>query len=499
LAEELSNRHRLSARLEQRLSQKLVLTPQMRQSLEMLQMSVLELQQRILAELMENPLLEEVNDLEQAVEDEETEPAQDPDGNTNDELIALLTRDASDDEDEEPRPPVVEEWRGETTIADPSIYERVLSKRENLTDHLLTQLHLARLSEEDFAVAERIIGNIDENGFLRASLSEIAKSAGTDAKKVAQLLRLIQEFDPPGVGARDLKECLKIQLRHLFAEHKLFTDAEPLSPKLKKLANRAIDRHFDLLVAHKYAQLRKALRISEPTLRQVVSLIENLEPKPGRAFDMEGQLAIVPDVYVVKRGKRFVPILNEQKIPRLRMAANYEATLGTGQLDEEERRFIRQRAGRAQWVIKSIEQWKRTILRVAEAIVELESEFFEKGSLFLKPLKLADVASKLGLHETTVGRTVANKFMDTPRGLFEMKYFFHRGLDTLGGSRVSSVTVKQLIRELIEKEPRDAPYNDQQICTILAERRIKLSRRAVAKYRESMGIPPSHLRRRHML
>jgi len=183
-------------------------------------------------------------------------------------------------------------------------------------------------------------------------------------------------------------------------------------------------------------------------------------------------------------------------LPRLRIVRNYQNSLRVSELGPEEREFIKQRATRANWVMKSIAQWKRTMLRVAEVIVEFEAEFFEKGTLFLKPLKLTDVATRLELHETTVGRTVSNKFIDTPRGVFEMKYFFHRGLDTLGGTRVSSITVKQLVKELIAKERPDSPYNDQQISSVLAERRIKVSRRAIAKYRESLGIPPSHFRKR---
>ncbi len=497
MADDSLNRHRLSARLEQRLTQKLTLTPQMRQSLEMLQMNVLELQQQILAELSENPLLEEVMDFEKNPDEDET-PAQDPDQNSLDEVMSLLMKRGTDlgPEEDEFRAPVIERWRGDSDVVDPTVYERVLFRRENLADHLLGQLHFARLSERDFEVAEQIIGNIDSDGFMRASLYEIAKNTKVRVEDVKQILRLVQEFDPPGVGARDLKECLKIQLRHLFAEHELLTNSDPFPARLRDLAMKAVDKHFGLLVAHKHTELKKALKIGEPTLKSIVDLIETLEPRPGSGYDLERGIPIIPDVYVVKRGSLFVPILNEHKLPRLRIVRNYEDNFGVDELGPKEREFIRQRATRANWVMKSIAQWKVTILRVAEVIVKFESEFFEKGALFLRPLKLTDVAAELELHETTIGRTVSNKFIDTPRGLFEMKYFFHRGLDTLGGTIVSSITVKQLVKELIAKERPDSPYNDQQVSNMLAERRIKISRRAVAKYRESLGIPPSHLRKR---
>jgi len=479
-----------------RLTQKLSLTPQMRQSLEMLQMNVLELQQRILAELSENPLLEEVSDREKAPGEDES-PTRDPGQEPLDEVMSLLLkRQADQGTEEEFRAPVVERWRGDGDSMDPAVYERVLFRSENLADHLLDQLHLARLSPDGFKIAERIIGNIDTDGFLRASLGEIAKNAKTQVVNVKQMLRLIQEFDPPGVGARDLKESLKIQLRQFFAEQELLANSDPFPTRLRSLAKKAVDKHFDLLVSHRHTELKKALKIGDTTLKSIIGLIENLEPRPGSGFDRERGAPIVPDVYVVKRGSRFVPILNEQKLPRVRIVRDYQDKLGVSELGAEERDFIKQRATRANWVMKSIAQWKRTMLRVAEVIVEFETEFFEKGALFLKPLKLTDVATQLELHETTVGRTVSNKFIDTPRGVFEMKYFFHRGLDTLGGARVSSITVKQLLKELIAKEQPDSPYNDQQISSMLAERKIKVSRRAVAKYRESLGIPPSHLRKR---
>ncbi len=460
-------------------------------------MNVLELQQQILAELSENPLLEEVSDYEKGPDEDES-PTRDPGQESYDEVMSLLLKRQDDDgpEEDELRAPVVERWRGDSDTVDPAVYDRVLFTREDLADHLLVQLHLARLSADDLDIAERIIGNIDTDGFLRASLGEVAGNTKTPVAKVKQLLRLIQEFDPPGVGARDLKECLKIQLRQLFAEQELLTNSDPFPARLRALTKKAVDKHFDLLVSHKYSELKKALGIGDKTLKSIIGLIETLEPRPGSGFDRESGVPVVPDVYVVKRGSRFVPILNEQKLPRLRIVRNYQNSLRVSELGPEEREFIKQRATRANWVMKSIAQWKRTMLRVAEVIVEFEAEFFEKGTLFLKPLKLTDVATRLELHETTVGRTVSNKFIDTPRGVFEMKYFFHRGLDTLGGTRVSSITVKQLVKELIAKERPDSPYNDQQISSVLAERRIKVSRRAIAKYRESLGIPPSHFRKR---
>ena len=484
-------------RLDQRLTQKLALTPQMRQSLEMLQMNVLELQQQVLQELAENPLLEEVSDLDSPQSDDET-PLNEPERDPLDEVMSLLLKRQGDypGEDDEPRSQVTERWRGDSEIADPAVYERVLSSRENLADHLIGQLNLTRLSEADSDVAKRIIGNIDDDGLLRTPLGEIASNAGVNLPKAKQILRLVQEFDPPGVGARDLKECLKLQLRSLFAEHEIFANSEPLTPKLHDIANAAIEHHFDLLVAHKHAELKKALRISDVTLKKMLQVIEALEPRPGRVFEGDKGTPIVPDVYVVKRRNEYVPILNEQKIPKLRVVKNYQNNFSIDQLGEEELKFIQQRAVRAQWIMRNISQWKTTMLRVAKIIVKFESEFFEKGALFMKPLRLGDVAKELELHETTVGRTVTNKFIDTPRGLFEMKYFFHRGLGTLGGTRISSITIKHLIAELIESEPRDAPYNDQRIADILEERRIKVSRRAVAKYRESQGIPPSHARKR---
>lgn len=498
MADEFGSRQRLAARLDQRLTQKLALTPQMRQSLEMLQMNILELCQQIRTELTENPLLEEESEVFTAQEEDST-PADEPPDDSLDDVMRLLLKRQTEyaPEDEDYRPPVVEHWRGDSEIVDPAVYERVLFRRENLADHLLSQLQLAKLSEEDFRVAERIVGNIDEDGFLRVSIAELAANSKVKTAKVKQILGVVQEFDPPGVGARDLKECLSLQLRSLFSEHELFTNGDPFSPKLRELASKAVEKHFDLLAAHRHPQLKRALKIGDATLKKVVELIEALEPYPGRAFDVERGTPILPDVYVVKRGGKYVAMLNDRKIPRLRVVTNYEDSLQKSELEADEREFIRQRATRAQWVLRSIAQWKETMLRVAEVIVEFESEFFDKGALFLKPLKLTDVSTRLELHETTIGRTVSNKYIDTPRGLFEMKYFFHRGLETHRGSRVSSITVKQLVKERIEKEDPGVPYNDQQICDILAGQGIIVSRRVIAKYREVLGIPPSHLRKRH--
>jgi RNA polymerase sigma-54 factor len=328
-------------------------------------------------------------------------------------------------------------------------------------------------------IAGFIIGNIDEDGYLRATNEEVMASGGYGAEEVEQAVQAVQSLDPIGVGARDLRECLLLQLQFLEID-------EPLVEVI-------IRDHWEEFMQRKFVALAKTLIVDLKTLEGIVEIIKHLDPKPGRKYSSERAIYVEPDVYVHKVGDEYIIVLNEDGMPKLRINGSYRAMLSSmdSKSDGETVNYIKDKIRSAVWLIKSLDQRQRTIYKVAESIVKHQREFLEKGIDFLRPLVLRDVADDIQMHESTVSRVVSNKYMHTPRGLFLMKYFFHSGIDSDTGEDISSLTVKKKIQSFIENEDPRKPLSDSKIMKILNDEGINIARRTVAKYRDELNIPSS--------
>ena len=471
-----------------KLSQQLIMTPQLQQAIKLLQLSRLELVDVIQQEIEENPMLEET-----APDGEfegEGEVKADADGETQ--LPAAgpsseLTGEG-DGKDEFDWNSYLEDYGpmgvtyAKEDVEGPT-WENVLTKSASLTDHLLWQLKLSRFSELDMKVGEQIIGNLDENGYLTARLDEIQEE-GADEAFVEGVLTKIQQFDPPGVAARDLKECLMLQLKALGSEH--------------SLAEAIISEHLKDLETKNYNHIVKKLKASLEEVLDAVMLISNLDPKPGRLYNEERDQYIVPDVYVFKIGDEYKIVINEDGLPRLRISNFYKEILGStngAAKSDNCKEYIKERLHSATWLIKSIQQRQRTIYRVSESIVKFQRDFFEYGINYLKPMVLRDVADDVEMHESTISRVTTNKYMHTPRGIFELKFFFNSGISKTSGDSIASKSVQEDIRKIIVSESKAQPYSDSEIVDILKKSGISIARRTVAKYREMMGILPSSKRK----
>jgi len=475
-----------------KLAQQLVMTPQLQQAIKLLQLSRLELVEQINQELEENPLLEEVTP--------EDYP-EDAGGQDVDESRLL---DAADGV-----PPAhTEELTGEgdgkpefdwdnyfedygpmgvtydRSDAETHTWDNLLSAKPTLVDHLMWQLKLSPLDPTEMRIGEQIIGNIDPNGYLAATLAEIAEQENVTESAVESVLKRVQEFDPPGIAARNLQECLLLQAR--------------LTGVGTPLIERIITDHLRDLEMKNYGQIARKLKVGLDQVLQAVSLISNMDPKPGSPFSEDRAQPIIPDVYVIKSGDEYKVVLNDEGLPRLRISNFYrEIMAGQGRHPDADvgKRYIKDRVQSATWLIKSIQQRQRTILKVTESIVRFQREFFEKGVNFMRPLILRDVADEVEMHESTISRVVTNKYMHSPRGIFELKYFFGSSLHRTSGEAVASKSVKEDIRLLIAAENPKKPLSDSEIAKCLSERGIAIARRTVAKYREMLGILPSSRRK----
>ncbi len=329
------------------------------------------------------------------------------------------------------------------------------------------------------AIGIAIIGNLDDDGYLRSELSDIAEQTGASLEDVEKGLALVQSFDPRGIAARTPQECLLIQLR-----------ADPLPDPV---AIEIVEQHFEALERLRYLDISKALKLPLERIMEAVEEIQALEPKPGRRFGAADTRYITPDVFVHKMGNDYTVVLNEDSIPRLRVNSLYRSLLrGSGQ---EAKQYVEQKLRSAIWLIKSVHQRQRTLYRVTESIVKFQREFLDKGLSFLRPLSLRDVGEDVSMHESTISRVTTNKYVQTPQGLFELKYFFHSGITTGDGDKVSSLSVKKMISDLLEGEDPSKPLSDQEIAQILKGRGLVIARRTVAKYREELRLLPSHRRR----
>jgi RNA polymerase sigma-54 factor len=475
----------MEARLSLRQSQRVVMTPLLQQAIQLLQLSTLELQEVVQKELLENPLLEESPEADSpdtpqtAAEATPTSPVSEPpptdsparDERTTDDLPFDLNAVMFDDHEE--RSLVSQEDREDLP------FENLVKSSESLTDHLDEQL---RFTVEDTVVrriGDEIIGNLDEDGYLRAAVDEIAQRCHVAPTEVEKVLTMIQAFDPAGVAARSIQECLLIQLR-------VDPNPDPVSVEI-------VDQYFDDLSRRRYPDIARAMKLPLDRIMESVEEIMGLEPKPGRRFGGNDSRYIIPDVVVYKLGGEYVVVLNEDGIPRLRVNSLYRSLLRSS--GDEAKQYVEQKLRSAMWLIKSVDQRQRTLRKVTTSIVKFQREFLDKGLAYLRPLSLRDVGEDIGMHESTISRVTTNKYVETPQGLFELKYFFHSGIASGDGEMVSSVSVKKMIQDLLANEDPSKPLSDQEVALILKGRALTIARRTVAKYREELGILPSHQRR----
>ncbi len=481
----------LDLRLQVKLSQQLVMTPQLQQAIKLLQLSRAELLDVVTEELAENPLLEEGGDVKDELEQEavavageeisdtvepppeqevkgESEGMEDIDWETYLEGYSIGNTDARDNyEDIEERPS----------------YESLLTKKESLYDHLIWQLSLSAFDEQQRIIATEIIGNLDDAGYLQASPEEVAATLKADLEVVADVLDMVQQLDPAGIACKNLQECLLLQLERLDLEESLA--AEILRDCIAELEGR------------KYPQIAKKLQVSVEDVLAAAKLISGLDPRPGRLYNTEDVHYIVPDIFVHKVGDEYIVTQNDEGLPNLRINSFYRNALtDSDSVDKQAGEYIQEKMRSAVWLIKSIHQRQRTIYKVTKSIVKFQRDFLDYGIEYLKPLVLRDVAEDIEMHESTVSRVTTNKYVQTPQGLFELKFFFNSGINTADGDAVASESVKSRIKEIIAGEDPKKPYSDQKIVALLKDKDINIARRTVTKYREMLGIGSSTERKR---
>jgi RNA polymerase sigma-54 factor len=469
----------ISQKLHTKLVQKLILTPSLQQAIKLLPMSTLELSELLNQEMVENPMLEEVPTEElqpvEAVQEktEEKKPDTDKKDTWDDQDYEYFFGDYLDD-GYRPRTP--------TEVKELPPIENTLSSSASLSDHLLWQLSMQTDDAQVREIGEAIIGNLDDDGTLVATVAELASMGPWSIEEVERALSVVQGFDPVGVAARDLQECLLLQLRH---------HGHAGTP-----SERIVSEHMQLLKNHQVPELARKLGMSIDELKPHIELIRHLDPKPGSRHNPSQSQYVIPDVYVVKIEDAYVAVLNEEGLPQLRISPVYRRLLDKGaENTDETRAYVKDKFRSALWLIKSVEQRQKTIHKVATSIINFQREFLDHGIEYLRPLVLRDVANDIGMHESTVSRVVTNKYMHTPQGVFEMKYFFHSGIASSFGEAVSSVTIKQRIRKIIEQEDPRKPLSDSKIVSILQREGLELARRTIAKYREELKIPTSNQRK----
>jgi RNA polymerase sigma-54 factor len=467
----------LEIKQQLRLTQQLIMTPQLQQALKILQMPRLELTTAIQVELRENPVLDEVlgspqDEFEEDRGERETLPQErEPSPETTWEHFPS-------DYSTTPYQAIPHYEKDE----DRPSYEQTLSKPESLVDYLIWQLRLSDLDEASRRIGVLLIGNVGPDGYLQVDLERIAEECGVTIERVEEVLRKIQEFDPPGIAARDLRECLLVQIGHRGMKG--------------TLAERIVRDCLPELENSRIPQIAKKLGVSVEEVVVAVEWIKGLEPKPGRLFGDEESQYITPDVFIFKLDDDYVIVLNEDGLPKLRISQFYRRTLGKKELSKEVRTYIQEKMRSAVWLIRSIHQRQRTIHKVTESIMRFQREFLDRGIDYLRPLVLRDVASDTQLSESTISRVVTNKYAHTPQGLYELKYFFNSSIQKADGEAVASQSVKDLIKRMIHKEDPRKPLSDQEIVQLLDEKDIHIARRTVAKYRAMLGVLPSSKRRK---
>ncbi|EFO1267961.1 RNA polymerase factor sigma-54 [Escherichia albertii] len=470
--------------LQLRLSQQLAMTPQLQQAIRLLQLSTLELQQELQQALESNPLLEQI-DTHEEIDTRETQDSE--------------TLDAADALEQKEMPeelPLDASWDTIYTAGTPSgtsgdyiddelpIYQGETT--QTLQDYLMWQVELTPFSDTDRAIATSIVDAVDETGYLTVPLEDILESMGDDEidiDEIEAVLKRIQRFDPVSVAAKDLRDCLLIQLSQF----------DKTTPWLEE-ARLIISDHLDLLANHDFRTLMRVTRLKEDVLKEAVNLIQSLDPRPGQSIQTGEPEYVIPDVLVRKHNGRWTVELNSDSIPRLQINQHYASMCNSARNDGDSQ-FIRSNLQDAKWLIKSLESRNDTLLRVSRCIVEQQQAFFEQGEEYMKPMVLADIAQAVEMHESTISRVTTQKYLHSPRGIFELKYFFSSHVNTEGGGEASSTAIRALVKKLIAAENPAKPLSDSKLTSLLSEQGIMVARRTVAKYRESLSIPPSNQRK----
>ncbi|MCD4676119.1 MAG: RNA polymerase factor sigma-54 [Desulfobacula sp.] len=468
------------------LTQQLVMTPQLQQAIKLLQLSRIELAEMIQEEMEQNPALEEAGIEETSdnkITAQESETAS-PEKETPEKEVTVEEKVRTDTDWEN----YINEYNStgrvytESENTEAPNYEAFTSEKKTLKDHLLWQLRLYGLSEEEEKIGHMIIGNLNRDGYLCSDVEEIVQALDSDTELVENVLSILQTFDPPGVCARDLCETLLIQVQHLGIDNPIIT--EIIKNHLKNLENRNSKK------------IAKALKISIDDVRSAVNIIQYLEPKPGRKFSTDEPAYITPDIYVYKQDDGFKIVMNDDGLPKLKINRFYKDAIANGRkISKDAKHYLNEKMQSASWLIKSIHQRQKTIYLVMESILKFQKEFFEKGIAYLKPLILKDIAEDIEMHESTISRVTTNKYAYTPQGLFELKYFFNSSIKREGGESMASASVKEKIRLLIENEDPESPLSDEKLANILQNSNIQIARRTVAKYRKVLNILPSNKRK----
>ena len=459
----------LGLKQTQRLSP--ILTQQLQQAIKLLQLSQLELMEAIEVELNENPVLELK---EEAPEDTAQEKTEEQPVEEKEDMTEWLERYSASEE-------ISSEYANFEEREYPD-YENMVSKTSNLRDYLRWQVGLSDFTAEERIIAEWILENIDDNGYLAYPLPEISAASGFTVEDLESILLKVQKLDPPGVGARDLRECLLIQCR--------------MEPEKDPLLENFLTKYFDMIEKANLKDIVKKTGYPYELVKSLLEKIKNYDPKPGRNFGDDHVFYMIPDVYVAKKEGEFDVFLNEEDIPELHMNKHYIELYMNKSTNGEARKYIKQKVKQAEWFIKSLQQRQRTLYLVAKSIVSFQGEFFERGLKALKPLILKDVAQDIGVHESTVSRITTNKYMSTPHGIYEMKFFFPTGIGRDQGNELSTNVVMDIISEIIRDENKASPLTDDEIVTVLKQsHNVKIARRTVAKYREELRIPSSRDRK----
>ena len=470
--------------LQLRLSQQLAMTPQLQQAIRLLQLSTLELQQELQQALESNPLLEQI-DTHEEIDTRETQDSE-----------TLDTADALEQKEMPEELPLDASWDTIYTAGTPSgtsgdyiddelpVYQGETT--QTLQDYLMWQVELTPFSDTDRAIATSIVDAVDDTGYLTVPLEDILESLGDEEiyiDEVEAVLKRIQRFDPVGVAAKDLRDCLLIQLSQF----------DKTTPWLEE-ARLIISDHLDLLANHDFRTLMRVTRLKEDVLKEAVNLIQSLDPRPGQSIQTGEPEYVIPDVLVRKHNGHWTVELNSDSIPRLQINQHYASMCNNARNDGDSQ-FIRSNLQDAKWLIKSLESRNDTLLRVSRCIVEQQQAFFEQGEEYMKPMVLADIAQAVEMHESTISRVTTQKYLHSPRGIFELKYFFSSHVNTEGGGEASSTAIRALVKKLIAAENPAKPLSDSKLTSLLSEQGIMVARRTVAKYRESLSIPPSNQRK----
>jgi len=492
------------------LTQQLVMTPQLQQAIKLLQLSRLELLETVSQEMEENPILEEMSQEEIEGDDGAGEKKEESKQALQESQEIKSENPSGDDSGPDPDSPSLPEVTVEERVRDDVDWENYLSEynsgysegfserhyeekdtpsfenftatRTDLSSHLFWQLNMSNLEDEKKEIGAYIIGNLNDDGYLDATIEEIFQATGSSIDDVKAVLTLIQCFDPVGVAARDTRECLLIQVA--------------FQNLAGTLAEKIIKDHLNDLEEKRYHQIADHMGVSIQDVLTAVAAIQALDPKPGRIYTVEETIYVTPDIYVAKMSDGYEIIQNEDGLPKLRINAYYKRILkNRGRVSDETKAYIQEKMRSAAWLIKSIHQRQRTLYRVTESIVKFQEEFLDKGIAYLKPLVLRDVAEDIEMHESTVSRVTTNKYVHTPQGLYELKYFFNSSISRIDGDALASESVKEQIRKIIKTEDKTKPISDKGIEKKMRDLNVRVARRTVAKYREAMGILPSRKRK----